>query len=455
MIFISSITSNISNVFQNCFHVFSSLEGLMLYNAVCLLGTCWGAWALNGRYKMRCAWAKRLAGWDCGSWEIPDSLLSSKHTIDFCVFGWRSFHWATSKSCIPSRQPRLKDNSKKGQVLRVDVGPIPSPGLPFCFRHCDWNETTNWIGSWFPPWDHGTLKLFKCLRGEVRFSKVEPHIKETCHQMVAWNSEGTVLSGNKKLARLRQSKEDENRSGSSLQLRLCRRVIPALSCLDELFNTKTVKPGLHFSAKPAGIDIQHFIAWKRGGILASHPLHIPELFLTGWSSVPKLDMREQNSRAFISTAKASCLYTIDGILSAHTHTNTDAITCSCKCVCVHLSCIYIMQMHTDRRCWCSLCTATSMFQARRNSVSWFPRQQISACGPTQICRIWYGWQEVGGVASRGCKSDLCTFATGPRSMVSFGWQIFFCRKDANCCVFLSSTLLNNSFLWQNHNRFLT
>ena len=169
-------------------------------------------------------------------------------------------------------------------------------------------------------------------------------------------------------------------------------------------------------------------------------------------------MREQNSRAFISTAKASCLYTIDGILSAHTHTHKHRRNHMQlqMCVCTFIM-HYIMQMHTDRRCWCSLCTATSMFQARRNSVSWFPRQQISACGPTQICRIWYGWQEVGGVASRGCKSDLCTFATGPRSMVSFGWQIFFCRKDANCCdgLILSSTLLNNSFLWQNHNRFLT
>ena len=81
------------------------------------------------------------------------------------------------------------------------------------------------------------------------------------------------------LARLRQSKEDENRSGSFLAAVATLQTGHSCSIMPRwVINTKTAKPG-HFSAKPAGIDIQHFIAWKRGGILASHLLHsIPELF---------------------------------------------------------------------------------------------------------------------------------------------------------------------------------
>ena len=61
-------------------------------------------------------------------------------------------------------------------------------------------------------------------------------------------------------------------------------------------------------------------------------------------------MREQNSRTFISTAKAK-LPIYDWRHFEYTH--TDAITYSCKFVCIFIM-HYVMQMHTDRRCTCSL-----------------------------------------------------------------------------------------------------
>ena len=72
-----------------------------LYHAV---RPCWGAWALSGRCKMRCAWAKRQSL--LSLWLRDFGFFASKHTVDFCLFGRLSFDSATSKFCICSRQPR-------------------------------------------------------------------------------------------------------------------------------------------------------------------------------------------------------------------------------------------------------------------------------------------------------------------------------------------------------------